>query len=254
MAEPQIVKYSSGKKKFEVITKEGSVRKYRDGKMGWDNILISDEVYTNWKKGDKPNAKDLKNVFGTSDLQKCLHEIIDKGELQLSSKERKKDYEDKKGEVIYYIHKNYIDPKTHYPHPIHTLETYLEKVNYTIEPQGDTRRQAEDIVKKLQYQGIIFKKGRIDYNLSLNYQYMGKCTNIIHKFADIMSERQTSEGISYDLSIGPSEVDNFMVDLNKITKGDYELKIIGIQKVSTVESKEPKVKKESKKKRRGKKR
>jgi ribosome maturation protein Sdo1 len=51
MAEIQVVKYKSGKLTFEVLTKPGSVLKYRQKVLGsLDNVLISDEVFKNHNK------------------------------------------------------------------------------------------------------------------------------------------------------------------------------------------------------------
>lgn len=46
----QLVKYVSGKKRFEVLTKEGSVRKFREGKLGWNNVLMAEQIFTDSKK------------------------------------------------------------------------------------------------------------------------------------------------------------------------------------------------------------
>ena len=45
----QIVRYKKGRVVFEVVTKPGSVRKYRAGKLGWNNVLIADQVFSNFK-------------------------------------------------------------------------------------------------------------------------------------------------------------------------------------------------------------
>lgn len=45
MASFQIVKFKAGKVIFEILTKPGTVLKYRDGKIGSiDNVLFSDDV------------------------------------------------------------------------------------------------------------------------------------------------------------------------------------------------------------------
>lgn len=45
MADVQIVKFKVGKVHFEVLTKPGSVLKYRKGQIGSiDNVLMTDDV------------------------------------------------------------------------------------------------------------------------------------------------------------------------------------------------------------------
>jgi len=45
MDKPQIVKFKAGKNTFEVLTKTGTVLKFRKGQLGsLDNVLLADEV------------------------------------------------------------------------------------------------------------------------------------------------------------------------------------------------------------------
>jgi ribosome maturation protein Sdo1 len=46
MSQPQIVRYKSGKTTYEVLTKQGTVLKYRKKQIGsLDNVLMSEEVF-----------------------------------------------------------------------------------------------------------------------------------------------------------------------------------------------------------------
>lgn len=45
MADVQVVKYKVGKQTFEVLTKPGTVLKYRKGLLGsLDNVVLTDDV------------------------------------------------------------------------------------------------------------------------------------------------------------------------------------------------------------------
>ena len=119
----QVVRHKHGKAIFEVLTRIGSVTKYRDGKLGFDNVLFgivffvvvvtsdtnisptADEIFTNFHKGEKAKATDLLAAFGTEDVTACLKVIVDKGELQLTTAERREKSDAKKNEVVNYIHK-----------------------------------------------------------------------------------------------------------------------------------------------------
>jgi len=59
MPENQLVRLKIGKQVFEVLTKVGSVLKYRDGKLGWDNVPAIDEVFKNHTKGERAKSDEL---------------------------------------------------------------------------------------------------------------------------------------------------------------------------------------------------
>uniref|UniRef100_M8CAZ5 Ribosome maturation protein SDO1/SBDS N-terminal domain-containing protein n=1 Tax=Aegilops tauschii TaxID=37682 RepID=M8CAZ5_AEGTA len=53
-----------------------------------DEVLQSDNVYSNVSKGVLAKSKDLIRIFATDDLVEICLEILEKGELQVSGKER----------------------------------------------------------------------------------------------------------------------------------------------------------------------
>lgn len=53
-----------------------------------DEVLQTHTVFTNVSKGQVAKKEDLLKVFGTDDQTKVCIEILEKGELQISDKER----------------------------------------------------------------------------------------------------------------------------------------------------------------------
>lgn len=145
----QIVRLKKGKQVFEVITNEGSVLKYREGNLGWDKVLVTDVIFKNSSKGDQANETDLESAFDTSDHQKILQSIVEKGDLQVSAAERKEALEKKKKELLGFLHKNFIDPKTNLPHPMVRLEQALENSKYRVDADGPVAKQSQELIKAL---------------------------------------------------------------------------------------------------------
>jgi ribosome maturation protein Sdo1 len=56
----QLVRYKSGKIQFEVLVKPGTVPKYREGKLGIDNVLFSDIIFKKYSKAEKATPTELK--------------------------------------------------------------------------------------------------------------------------------------------------------------------------------------------------
>ncbi len=218
MSKPSLVKYKVGKNTFEVVTKMGTVKKWREGKLGIDNVLITDTIFTNFNKGNKAKLSDICKEFKSND--EAIDFILKNGSVQVSASERKEEVEQKRKNIAYYIHKNYINPTNKLPHPISSIEGAIIQIKYRVDSEKDTAKQCNEIIKKLQ--GVmLFKKSLIEAKLSLSHKYLGSCTNIIYSKASVINETYTNTGCDYELELSPGEFDNFMELLNKKTKGDY---------------------------------
>ena len=79
--------------------------------------LVSDDVYTDSGKGTKPSSEKLLKAFNTEDQIEIAKIILQKGDLNLTTDQRRKMVEEKKKQIVNYIVKTYVDPKTHLPHP-----------------------------------------------------------------------------------------------------------------------------------------
>jgi len=217
----QLVRFSKGKKRFEVMTKDGSVRKFRNGKLGWGNVLVADQIFTDSKKGNVAKSKDLHEVFGTDDLQTCLRTIVTDGDLQISAEERKEDFAAHRRKVIAYIHKTYVDGGN-LPHPISRLEAVIDEAKVRLDPRENPEKHGEDIVSKLRGT-LVFKKNTVEYTIIVGHAYAKKAQGVVYKLADVRKESWDAEGCTWILNVPNSQFDGFLSALNKLTQGDFTL-------------------------------
>eukprot|EP01084_Bolivina_argentea_P219457 372207_1 len=147
----QTIRYSHGKLKFEILTKKGSALKFRqNNNMSIQNVLMVDKVFTRLSRGKVAKACDLRKAFGTVDIIECCRKILENGDLNLSSAERKSFVERKRNEIIYWIHKNYCNPKTNVPHPTTRISGCMDECKIRIDPKKSTKKQALSAIKKMQ--------------------------------------------------------------------------------------------------------
>ena len=85
----------------------------------------------------------LNKHFKTTNSNEVIKQILLKGELNLTTDQRRKMVEEKRKQIIQYINKNFVDPKTKLPHPIQRIENGLEDVRVVIDPF----KKAEDQIK-----------------------------------------------------------------------------------------------------------
>lgn len=238
MASSQIVRYKHGKTVFEVMTRPGSVLKYRDGKLGWDNVLVADEVFTNSKKGDRAKASELKAAFGTDQSGECAKIVVERGELQLSAAERKEKVETRKREIIGYLHKHYVDPKTKMPHPFTRIENAMDQIKYHVDADEPVEKQVDQVLKKMP--GILtFRKEEIYGVVKVGHAFYGQCQGLVQKYCKVEKEDWDGQGCSMRVSLVPGDYDTLASALNKVTKGEFqfEVDLAGVVKKEVVSEK-----------------
>lgn len=214
----QVSKYKKGKYAFEILTKTGAAKKYLEGKLGWDNVLAADVIFTNSKKGNVAKSSDLKACFNTDDVNECAKQILAQGNTQVSAAERKEDISAHRKKVAAFLHKTYTD-QAGTPHPLARINNILDELKLNLDPSGNVANQAEDIVKKMQGK-IVFKLNTDQYELSVKKSYKN-VDNVIAKYSPKYSRKNENNLWKYTISLPPGDVDNFMQELNKVTEGDY---------------------------------
>jgi len=225
MAAVQIVRFKANKITFEVCCKVGTALKFQQGQLGFDNVLASDEIWKDSKKGDRASAAELLEAFATDNVKQVAQTIVEKGDIQLTDAERKEILEKKRNEIINYIHKCYTDPKTKTPHPVLRIDNALTELKIRIDPDVPTDRQIQDIVKRLP-EVIAIKKSEIRGIVTVTHKYLAQVQGVFKKFGiKVEGEQFNSSGCDFDIAIVPGDYDKLLKELNDQTKGEFDFKI-----------------------------
>ena len=136
MADTTVVRYSFEGEKFELLVKPDPALDYKMGKKkDISAVLVSDEIYTDSGKGTKPSTEKLLKAFKTDDQTEIAQIIMQKGDLNLTTDQRRKMIDEKRKQIVEFIAKTYVDPKTHLPHPPLRVEQAMKDARVSIEPQ-----------------------------------------------------------------------------------------------------------------------
>ena len=104
-------------KNYEILVDTDKAIQLKQGKpVSIENVLAFNHVFYDSKKGLKAADADLKEAFGISDVNKIAEKIIKQGELQVPKEYKDKEREDKKKQIIDFLSKYAIDPRTGNPH------------------------------------------------------------------------------------------------------------------------------------------
>jgi len=226
MSKLQLVKFKSGKHVFEVATKPGTVLKFRAQQLGIGNVLETEVVWKDISKGDRASSAELIEVFKTDNQSECCLKIVQDGDLQLTEAERKEIVEKRRREIVNYLHKYYVDPKTKAPHPVLRIENALADLKYRVDPETPVEKQVQEIMKNMP--GIIpMKKMDLTGWVTIPHAHLGQVQGQLKKFVLVKHERYNDKGCEFEVQLVPGDYDPLMAMLNNLCKGEYDLKIDG---------------------------
>ncbi|MDA0756170.1 MAG: ribosome assembly factor SBDS [Crenarchaeota archaeon] len=221
-----IVKYSYASEKFEILVKPDPAFDYKLGKISEiSKILISDEIYTDSGKGTRASNELLVKVFKTVNTTKIAEIIMQKGELNLNVEQRKKMTSDKRKQIITFIAKTYVDPKTHLPHPPLRIEQAMIDGRVSVDPFKNTDEQIKDIVEKLR-PIIPMKTENIILEISVPAQYVAQSYTVLKSTGSLKKEDwQPNGSLKAILEIPAAARPNVIDRLGAITKGTANVEV-----------------------------
>ena len=212
---------------FEVLVKSQKALDYRNGKIaGITEVLAAETIFSDANKGTRVAEEQLHKAFGTTDALKIADAIIKKGTLQLTTEQRRKMVEDKRKQIIDFISRQAVDPKTNLPHPPLRIENAMEQIHYPIDPYKPVEEQAKDIVKLLR-PILPLKIEQISVGVHIPAEYSARAYGAIKNFGAIRHEEWRSDGSWYGTVEMPAgSYASFLNKLGEATKGSGEAKIV----------------------------
>ena len=212
---------------FEILVKPQKALDYRNGKIpGITDVLAAEIIFSDANKGTKVSEEVMHKAFGTVDPLKIADIILKKGTLQLTTDQRRKMVEDKKRQIIDFISRQAVDPKTNLPHPPARIENAMEQIRYPIDPYKPVEEQAKDIVKLLR-PILPLKIEQLVVAIKVPAQHASRAYGTIKSFGTLKREEWRSDGSWYgEIEMPAGTYASVLNKLGDVTKGSGEAKII----------------------------
>jgi len=213
--------------RFEALVKPDAVQQIRDGKdIDVLANLAIDTIFRDAHKGSKASAEKMKEFFETEDPLEVAKILIRKGEIQLTTEQRRQMQEQKRRQIVQYIAANAINPQTGAPHPLLRIENAMEEAKVHVDPFRSMEEQVKEILDALRpLIPIRFEKARIAVKLSA--EDAAKCFSDIRAFGQILKEEWSSSGSWIGVVEMPAGMQtDFLERLNAKTKGNVDAKIL----------------------------
>lgn len=227
MADVTVIRHSVGGEKFEILVKPDPALEYKLGKRkDVSTILVSDEIYTDSGKGTKASTEKLIKAFRTDDANAIIEVIVKKGDLNMTTDQRRKMVGEKRKQIIEFIAKTYVDPRSHLPHPPLRVEQALEQARISIDPFKNTEEQVKDVVEKLR-SIIPLKSENMLLEISVPAQYAGQSYAVLKSTGTLKKEEWQNNGSLKAILEIPAGARASVIDrLGSITKGTASVEMV----------------------------
>lgn len=221
---PTIVRLVIDNDKFEILVKPDPALDYKLGKkIDLSNILISDEIYADANKGTRIADEKLIRNFKTTDSIQIAKKILEQGEVNLTTDQRRRMVEEKKKQIIQYINRNFVDPKTHLPHPPLRIQNAMEEVRLTIDPFKKPEDQTKKIIESLR-KILPLKSENLQLLVTIPPQFSAPSYNVLKNIGELKDEKWLQDGsLRVTVEINAGIKGTFVERMNSVTKGSAQI-------------------------------
>lgn len=147
-----LVKYGRKNQKVEIACYKNKVIDWRNGNENdIDAVLQTDQIFSNAIQGHIAGETQLKKIFGSEmTKQEILRTILDKGDLQISQKEREVLGENVLNEVVKILAQKLVHPKTLRVYSEIAVKNALKKIGFKSALDMTAKKQAFKAMKRLE--------------------------------------------------------------------------------------------------------
>ncbi len=224
-----VARLESHGERFEILVDPDLTQKIREGEeIEIEDVVAAGYVYENAAHAERASDEALTKVFGTTDFETIARAIIGKGEIHLTSEQRKARSEEKKRQVITYIARNAINPQTDLPHPPQRIELALEEIRINFDPFKSVDALVKETVKALRpILPIRFAEKRFAVKIPPDYAARGYGEIAGAPLVTMEREEWQADGSWICIVKIPAGMqEEFFSVVNRVSKGDAEVRII----------------------------
>jgi ribosome maturation protein SDO1 len=213
--------------RFEILVRPDRAFDYKRGKRGdIDHILVADTIFTDASKGLRASEDKLHAAFQTTDPFVIAEIILQQGELQLTIEQRRELVREKRKQIVAFLTRNCIDPRTRSPHPPLRIEQALDQIKITIDPFRDGEEQAREVIDKLR-PILPLRIEQIRIAVKVPPEYGAQTLGMARSFATVSQDEWQRDGSWIGIVEMPAGLHTTFLDrLGRITHGNYQTKIL----------------------------
>ena len=204
-------------KNYEILVDVDKALSLKKGEqVNIQEVLGVDKIFHDSKKGLQPSEEDMKDAFGTTDVLVAAEKIVKSGEIQVPQEYRDKEQGDKRKQVIEFLSKHALDPRTEKAHTPDIISKALGDAGINIDNRPVDQQVGKIILKLRETLPIKIQSKRLKIRISS--EHTGKVYGMLQDFKE--KENWLSNGdleVVINLPLGLQ--DNFYDKINSATHG-----------------------------------
>ena len=202
-------------KNFEIVVDLDDALKFKKGESNFIEAQ-GDRIFRDSKKGEVASASELKEAFGTNEINEIASKIVKNGEILLTQEHRDEEREKKIKQVVDFLFTNAIDPQTGYPISTERIKNALEQSHVNIK-NIPIENQINDILLELS-KIIPIKIESKKVKITVPAIYTGKVYGIVSQYKE--NEKWLNDGsLEVIVSVPAGLIMSFYDKLNGATHG-----------------------------------
>jgi len=214
---------------FEIVIEPEKAIAARHGKADIREALKVPKIFSDAKKGMLASETRMQALFGTTDPFEVAKKIVVDGDIQVTAAYREQLREQKRRQIVDFIRRNGVDPRTHAPHPASRIEAAMVEAKVRVDEFKAADQQVQDVLKALRpILPIKFETKEIE--ITLPAQWASKAYSVLKQFGKILSEAWQSDGSWKGTIELPGGMEQELYDkLNALTHGEVIANVIKVK-------------------------
>lgn len=198
-----------------------------------DEVLQTHSVFTNVSKGQVAKKDDLLKAFGKDDHTEICKEILSKGELQVSDKERSSQLDSLFKDIATTVANKCVNPDLKRPYPVTMIEKAMKDLHYSVKPNQSAKQQALNVIKLLK-ETIPIERAKMRIRVVFKGKDGKKIREKLIKLETVELENEDRDGDQLNIVflIDPGiykEVDQM---INSETKGSAHIEVMAYKEIT----------------------
>jgi len=226
-----VVRMKKAGKRFEIACYKNKVVSWRNKtEKDVDEVLQTHTVFINVSKGQVAKREDLVAAFETDNQTDICKLILEKGELQVSEKERTVQLESSYKDIATTVADMCVNPETKRPYPVGIIEKALHDIHFSIKPNRSTKQQALEVIPKLREQMAI-ERAKMRIRIFVPSHSAKALKEKLISFVTVENETWESGNLEITGVIEPGKFRELDELIRKDSKGKGSLELLNLKDV-----------------------
>ncbi|XP_011297246.1 ribosome maturation protein SBDS [Fopius arisanus] len=228
-----VVRMKKQGKRFEIACYRNKVVSWRNKlEKDIDEVLQTHTVFTNVSKGQMSKKEDLLKAFGTDNQTEICKEILSKGELQVSDKERHSALDSMFKDIATTVADKCVNPDSKRPYPVSMIEKAMKDVHFSVKPHRNAKQQALEVIPQLK-SVMPLERAQMRLRVVISGKEARKLRDKIVKMTTSVESENWAEG-TLDLTclIDPGNYRKIDELIRSETRGTGILELVNLKEVT----------------------